>query len=521
MKRTRFTAALLCITTLFAVLGGGVYAEEDVTYIEEATLVIEDGKVISGDKSLVERGIVVIGDAHEDSAEEIDLSTPAVPAEDAENEQEDFGSPVINKAPIKDNSALISPDGNSADVNYDIILPEEIPTAINPNVPVESAKGTYNRICNYNHLTQATQFQSNNDKRYGPGRTNLTYYNLFFYKTQRVILDHYPDVNEHTYKTFLTYVKFYRGGAYGNYTTFAGPMFHAEDGKTFHLSGNSSYSTAYRKALTLDGRVMPYSSNDYNDAANLTGYAKKQDVAGPFLYSEPGGTLCVESVYLQYNQNKTAGTDPYNQKGGAAYIEGDLGAKKAVINMNNCTVTECTAIYGGAIYAKGTGTVNDTTKMGTKDVDGDDMYPVTSNARTYINTCSATYGGAIYVAEGSNLAMTRVDIEGCSATYGGAIYIEQGGTLTMNDVTIKNCSANQGGAIYISGTATLNFTSVKLSGDINGDTTVSSADYIMQKQIISGKLSVSGAFALAVDYNNDKVDSAADYISLRKTIAEN
>ena len=74
--------------------------------------------------------------------------------------------------------------------------------------------------------------------------------------------------------------------------------------------------------------------------------------------------------------------------------------------------------------------------------------------------------------------------------------------------------------VVVNGTVTVSYDLV-VSGDINGDTTVSSADYIMQKQIISGKVTVKGAFALAVDYNKDKIDSAADYISLRTTIAGN
>ncbi|MBQ3081211.1 MAG: hypothetical protein IJC49_02020, partial [Clostridia bacterium] len=69
MKKTRFTAIFLCVTTLFSLFAGGVYAEEGVTYIDETTLVIEDGKVVSGDKSLVDKGIVVIGDSSESPEE--------------------------------------------------------------------------------------------------------------------------------------------------------------------------------------------------------------------------------------------------------------------------------------------------------------------------------------------------------------------------------------------------------------------------------------------------------------------
>jgi len=72
--------------------------------------------------------------------------------------------------------------------------------------------------------------------------------------------------------------------------------------------------------------------------------------------------------------------------------------------------------------------------------------------------------------------------------------------------------------IVADGKTTLSYALV-VSGDINGDAGISSADYIMQKKIIIGTTSVEGAYALAVDYNGDKVDSAADYIALRARIA--
>ncbi len=70
----------------------------------------------------------------------------------------------------------------------------------------------------------------------------------------------------------------------------------------------------------------------------------------------------------------------------------------------------------------------------------------------------------------------------------------------------------------ISGTEVTLSYSLVIRGDINGDASISSADYILQKKAIVGTASLQGAFSLAVDYNGDKVDSAADYIALRAKI---
>ena len=74
--------------------------------------------------------------------------------------------------------------------------------------------------------------------------------------------------------------------------------------------------------------------------------------------------------------------------------------------------------------------------------------------------------------------------------------------------------------IVVDGVVTLSYALVVV-GDINGDAGISSADYILQKQIISGTAKIVGAASLAVDFNGDKTNSAADYIALRAKIAGN
>ena len=91
------------------------------------------------------------------------------------------------------------------------------------------------------------------------------------------------------------------------------------------------------------------------------------------------------------------------------------------------------------------------------------------------------------------------------------------GEKVANDGFVgTGCTVN----IVVDGVVTLSYALVVV-GDINGDAGISSADYILQKQIISGTAKIEGAASLAVDFNGDKINSAADYIALRAKIAGN
>lgn len=96
MFKTRFVAVLLSLTTVFAAFAAGAFAENSISVDE--TIVIKDGKVVSGDSSLVDQGFIVIADESSDDAteeavstESSELSDSMLDTEDAEG-SEDRGS---------------------------------------------------------------------------------------------------------------------------------------------------------------------------------------------------------------------------------------------------------------------------------------------------------------------------------------------------------------------------------------------------------------------------------------------
>ena len=60
---------------------------------------------------------------------------------------------------------------------------------------------------------------------------------------------------------------------------------------------------------------------------------------------------------------------------------------------------------------------------------------------------------------------------------------------------------------------------IVVAGDVNGDASISSADYIEQTRAAKSLSSVTGAYETALDYNGDGGFSSADVIALALQIS--
>ena len=461
MKKTRFTAILLCVTTLFALFAGGAYAEEGVTYIEESTLVIEDGKVVSGDKSLVDKGIVVIGGGESSSIDEPDEETsaeevskaPSASTEESkeENNEDTFGSPVVdkapaqsNKTPVKDNSALIKPFPTLPEIDteedddreYDIILPEETPTAVNPGVPNESAKAEIRQ-----------DFGKNTDVNYNANLSNISASWIPHDYDLMVLHDVLELPSANNVKTSAVNASVLaRGNVSGNPTNWnsthgvadlKAPLILIKSEGSFELANfGNKWNTFNNGRVTVEGKRLHYAAQISDAKANEPSNWHADDCAPLMVVT--GGTASVWETTFQNALSKT-----YNYDGAAG--------------------------NGGAIRVTG-GTLN--------------MYSG-NDGNTKIIDCESVNGGGLYMSSGT-VSLTNVDFSGCKATNGGAIYIS-GGSLTMTNVTITGCKATNGGAIYIAGNATITFKNVKIQGNSatskgggiyqkDGNTTLSTSD---------------------------------------------
>lgn len=402
MKKLRITAIATCLVTLFAFFTGGVYANTDYAYIDSTTLVIEDGKVVSGDGSLVENGFVVIGD--EDVKDHVDVQ---------------YGEPVYapdgklypsGKNPVKDNSALMGSG------SVDGALPET-PNAISPSVPVETEKATvFTSATNPSTISHLRGIGAGNGGKWQPG----IYDGFILHDTIE-----YPTANGQTYGEIDAAVL-----ARGITTTTPSslddtnkPYFVMDVKDPIILMKGSNCSLQLKNLLnynggrvTLEGYRLKHTNHgenvksEYNNSSNWS----RSDIAPLMVIT--GGKVEVWETTFQNSLSKT-----YSYNGAAG--------------------------NGGAIRVTG-GTLSMSSG---------------NQGRTQIIDCESVNGGGLYMSSGT-VSLTNTDFSGCKATNGGAIYIS-GGSLTLNNVTIKGCSATNGGAIYVAGNATLSFTSVKIQGN--------------------------------------------------------
>lgn len=141
---------------------------------------------------------------------------------------------------------------------------------------------------------------------------------------------------------------------------------------------------------------------------------------------ESGGSLTLKNITLKN------GKAPQGSAGGGAVRVGDGGT----FNAHDVKIADSKAgnTKGGAIFAKGTVTLNKTT----------------------IENCTAKEGAGVYVSSGTTTLTNTSLIQKCIVGVSdGGIYVEKTATVTGNDSTISGCSAKLGRAIKTEGTMTI------------------------------------------------------------------
>lgn len=144
MYRKRLLAMLLCVAMLSTLLVGGVSAANEDVYIEDSTIVIEDGKVVSGDTSLIDSGVIVIGD--DDTEDKSALSdTDGVAEEETNGEEADSVTSETEtesaRQPSKDNPALENNDWGADETQSGVNAPDLTPKYIRPDPTTFASAG--------------------------------------------------------------------------------------------------------------------------------------------------------------------------------------------------------------------------------------------------------------------------------------------------------------------------------------------------------------------------------------------
>ena len=81
----------------------------------------------------------------------------------------------------------------------------------------------------------------------------------------------------------------------------------------------------------------------------------------------------------------------------------------------------------------------------------------------------------------------------------------------------KGCFYEEDIFLVVNGTVKVSYALV-VAGDINGDASISTTDYITQSKAMKSQITLEGAFALAADVDGDGTIASSDYIALASAL---
>ena len=213
---------------------------------------------------------------------------------------------------------------------------------------------------------------------------------------------------------------------------------------------NSPYKYITSSRITSNS-ILHFANGEYSLSNSKTVYtisligedADKTIIKGDGSLFTVSGTLTLQNVTISNGILKNHGTikatntifkdgnaeisDNYDGSFGGA-IFNDADYYYPTINLDNCTLMNNSAYYGGAIYLNG-GTL-------------------TATNTKFIDNYAKSYGGAIACEESSRITITDCFFDNDYSIFnaGGAIYARNS-SLTVTNSNFTNCSATFGGAI--------------------------------------------------------------------------
>ncbi len=217
---------------------------------------------------------------------------------------------------------------------------------------------------------------------------------------------------------------------------------------------------------TTAGSVITFAAGVGGETINLSstlGTLDLTETAGPEQIEGPSGVVTVSGDLafgvFDVASGVKATIQGLNITGGNASNSGGGIDNNGTLTINDCSVTDNSALIGGGIFTAGALTLTNSTVSG--------------------NSARATDGGIF--SEGDALTLTNSTVSGNSARTNAGIANEEG-ALTLTNCTVSANSANySGGGLYSAGdTATLTDTIVagNNAGSVASDISLGSASSV-------------------------------------------
>jgi predicted outer membrane repeat protein len=181
------------------------------------------------------------------------------------------------------------------------------------------------------------------------------------------------------------------------------------------------------------------------------------------------------------------------------------------IYLENCSIFNNTAEYGGAIYASGgnltilnSAFYNNTASYFAGAVLADTRIRITiANSRFYYNRALDDAGGAMYILN-ADLKADNLTVSDCSATFGGAITALTSNLNLSSSVFKDNHARYDGGALY----------------QIYGSLNLNSSEFILNTAETGAGLFINDVNVLNVSSNEFINNTASQYASAIYSLLE-
>lgn len=487
MKKIKITAWILSVAIVFSMFTGISFAENNTG---DQVIVIQNGKVVSGNTDLVEQGVIILGTPDGADGEliedEQDVESAPAPKEDGYAEDNEDVTDNSDRLSVKgDCGAVSKPSSGTAETVQDIGVTfgpsKETVSAISPDASQQTPKLSLSttNIVNYNtgskNVTLGYSICSwsypnsvytvNDNTRgwldlagLGKAHSATDFNNYGYYVVQGgngYVGDNVATYVHPTYKTttvtapalYNSYYCIAVGGkdANGNEKTQTlsfiggtnteyGETGLQRDRRSNAPSGAENYPMLLvEKSGTLNitgTKAMPFIL-DGNSSAGATG---ANTSTMPVLVVRGSATL--KYVWVRENYLSTG-------NGAGIYVDG------GTLTLENVIIGACeaTAGNGGGIYVE-SGTV--IIKGGDTEIGAGTRQNFIASKTNYSYPNKAKDGAGIYVNSGT------LNIQGGNVRYntatgnGGGIYIGTGGSLNISggcSVSSNNCAGSGGGII--------------------------------------------------------------------------
>lgn len=254
------------------------------------------------------------------------------------------------------------------------------------------------------------------------------------------------------------------------------------------------------------------------------------------IFVEAGNTADVSPVYLASLARQESGVDGSRATTGSKFTYKGV-TYKWLYNFFNIGAysSEEVPVLAGLVYASGgdasvittaddtdTSVCPNTSSNDNNEENNEDGSSSSEDTKPVVNNMGSNYYVGLLGAKTNSNYLNGISVGTTVGTITNKLSSAKNVRVMNSSGTVLNSSSKikTGDIISVTdldGSTKYNYT-VVIYGDVNGDGAITAADYVVIKNSILGKTTLSGAKKKAADINKNGTVTAADYVVIKNTI---